>query len=353
VSAGRASLWVPFAAVLAAGLLVTGPALAWPMAFDDLHLMRRFTRAQLLAAFHGQWDPERLMTRGLRPLTMLFNHARTALFGDEVRAHRVFVLILQAAYWALLAPVARRLGMAAATVAVAGVLWACAVPSVFHSIWITDGNHVVQGLSFVLATLTLLQALETAHPAVSAGLQLASLGALLAGLLTREDTLAAVPALLVLGYVRAAAQNRRRLFWVHALAVVLLCGAVLAYRARVVARVKPPRLDLPGMLQHVLWTSNPLGTSWFDGLSALLVVGWWVALAVVGLAFLARVPGRRWTGVSIWLLCAFLACSPGLTPAPSSVWPWPGPWTACGTARAGRGWWRPLPSPGVRWAAPT
>jgi len=46
----------------------TWPAHRWPMVFDDLHLVRTFRGAELLAAWSGDWDPDGLETPGLRPL---------------------------------------------------------------------------------------------------------------------------------------------------------------------------------------------------------------------------------------------------------------------------------------------
>ena len=66
----------------------TWPARAWPMVFDDLHLVRTFSGSELAAAWTGHWDPDGLETPGFRPLSLAFNHVRAALFGERVIGHR-------------------------------------------------------------------------------------------------------------------------------------------------------------------------------------------------------------------------------------------------------------------------
>jgi hypothetical protein len=302
---------VPFLAVLGALLALGWPALGWPMAFDDLHLMRRFTVEQILASFHGQWDPERLMTRGLRPLSLVFNHVRTSAFGENVVGHRLAVMVLLAAYWALLVPVARRVGTPVLAVAVAGVLFVCSPYSVFHYVWITDGNHALQGLAFGGAALLLCRGLEArSWPALGA-----SLLVLAAGVLVREDTLAALPALLLVGVVAAKTASARWHLVGYGLGSVAVGLGLLAYRGRVVGKVMAPGADWPGLFEHVRKTLAPAGLMTFDVVSRVLVMVAIGVAVVTAVALVALVPRDRWRGLLVWLAGALLACAPGLTVA--------------------------------------
>ena len=299
----------PFAAVLAALLALGWPALGWPMAFDDLHLMRVFTPEQILGTFHGQWDPERLMTRGLRPLTLVFNHLRTVAFGENVVAHRLAVMVLLAAYWALLAPVARRVGTPALAVAVAGALFVCSPYSIFHYVWITDGNHALQGLAFAGAALLLCRGLERSSWAALGG----SLLAMAAGVLVREDTLAAAPALALVGLAAAPTATARRRLAVYALGVAAVGLGLLQYRGLVVGKAMTVGAAWPGLLDHARKALSPAGLMAFDPLSRALVM---VAIGVgfaTGVALAVLVPRERWSGTLVWLGSALLACTSGLT----------------------------------------
>src|SRR5204862_1860905 len=80
-----------FALFLLLAIAWTWPARRWPMVFDDLHLVRVFRGAELAAAWTGHWDPDGLETPGLRPLSLAFNHARAAVFGENVVGHRHFL----------------------------------------------------------------------------------------------------------------------------------------------------------------------------------------------------------------------------------------------------------------------
>ena len=292
-------------------LAVGWPALGWPMAFDDLHLLRRFTAEQMLAAFHGQWDPERLMTRGLRPLTLVFNHARTALFGENVVAHRLAAMVLLAAYWALLVPVARRVGTPLLAVALAGVLFVCSPYSVFHYVWITDGNHALQGIAFAGAAWLLCVGLERGSwPRL-----VLSLLALALGLLVREDTLAALPALLLVGVFVARARTARLRFAVYALGALATIAALILYRRRVIAKVMSPGTNWEGLADHARKALAPAGLMTFDPASSLLVPLAIATAVATGVALLVLVPGERRGGAILWLAAALLACAPGLTVA--------------------------------------
>ncbi|HET9315434.1 MAG TPA: hypothetical protein VFQ51_07570 [Vicinamibacteria bacterium] len=301
----------PFLTVLLALLALGGRALAWPMAFDDLHLLRRFTSDQMLAAFHGSWDPERLMTRGLRPLTLVFNHVRTVAFGEDVVAHRLAVMVLLAAYWALLVPVARRVGTPRRAVALAGVLFVCSPYSVFHYVWITDGNHALQGLAFAGSAWLLCVGLERGSW-LRLGL---SLVALALGALVREDTLATLPALLLLGAFVARARTARLRFAAHAIGALGTCAALLLYRWRVIAKVMTPGTNWEGLAEHARKAMAPAGLMTFDAPSSVLVPLAIAAAVATGVALLALVAGERRSGAVFWLAAALLACAPGLTVA--------------------------------------
>jgi hypothetical protein len=299
------------AVFLVMGLVRLAPSLTWPMVYDDLHLVRTYTPAELRGAWLGNWDPDGVETPGFRPLSVLFNHARAAVLGEDVAAHRVVVMVLYACYVWLLVPLARRLGTGPGTVLVAGTLLLASRHGTYHYVWITDGNHVLQGLAFAASALLLLSSLVPAR----AGRLLLSLACLGAGLLVREDTLAVVPVLLLLGCraVRGQDAGARRALGAYAAGVVALVAVFWTCRSVAVPDAQHPGADLRSLAVAVTHVMNPVGTEWWDPLSRALSLGGWVVL--LGLvAALAR--WRRevdWRGPGLWMSCAVLACTPALT----------------------------------------
>src|SRR5688572_33391475 len=99
-----------FAAFFAMGMVRVAPSLSWPMVHDDLHLVRPYTRAEIMGSWHGNWDPDGIETPGFRPGSLLFNHVRATVLGENVAAHRTLLIALYGAFVMLLVPVAARFG---------------------------------------------------------------------------------------------------------------------------------------------------------------------------------------------------------------------------------------------------
>ncbi len=304
-------LLVVFVAFFALGVLRATPSLQWPMVYDDLHLIRVFTPAEIAGAWHGNWDPDGIETPGYRPGTLLFNHARARLFGENVVAHRIFLILLYAAFVTLLVPVAAAFGAGARTVLLAGALMLCARYEVYGYVWLTDGTHMPQGLAFAGAALLMLRGLQRGER----GQLVLSVVCLAAGILVREDTLAIVPVILLLGVVDARRRGAPpgRAFHGYALAVAMVCVGLLAYRAIVVPEAASPGVDVRGLAVAIARVLNPIGVEAASGAGLVLgVVGWLVLAAFVE----ALVRWRRdvdWRAPALWLAAAIVSCSPALT----------------------------------------
>jgi hypothetical protein len=295
-----------FLLFLALGLLLAWPALHWPMVFDDLHLVRTFRPGELAAAWSGHWDPDGLETPGYRPLSLAFNHTRAALFGEDVAAHRVLLVALYALNLALLVPLGRRLGLTFSGALAAGLVMLTTRYSAYHVVWITDGNHLVQGLAFLSAALLLIDGLAEGSRTRLA----ASLAAIGAGVLVREDTLAALPALALLAFT--CAKGRRRAAAVYVAGLGTLAAALLLWRRAVVPKAQPLGLDFDGFARAVVHAFNPVGVDGFDVPTIVLANGWWAVLALTaaGLAVSRDRSGQRWA--IRWAVAAVAAATPGL-----------------------------------------
>jgi hypothetical protein len=282
----------------------TWPARRWPMVFDDLHLIRVFPSSDLAAAWTGPWDPDGLETPGFRPLSLAFNHARASVFHENVVGHRHLLVGLFAIDLALLLPLGRRVGLGPGAAVLAGLVMLFSRYSAYHLVWITDGNHLVQGLAFVTAALLLVDGLVGRSP----GRLAASLCAIAIGLLVREDTLAALPALALIGL----AKGPRRTAAAYIAGLGVLTATLLAWRRAFVPAAQPLGLDLRGFVRAIVHAFDPVGVSSFDVTSAILARGWWavLALTIVALVLSRDLEARRWT--VRWAAAAVAACTPAL-----------------------------------------
>jgi len=190
----RTAALVVGAVAILTGLLSSWPSLASYWNWDDLHLVRPYTAAELAGTLVGDWDPDDIETAGFRPLTTLFNHVRAVLLGESLVAHRLFLLGLYGATLALMADLLRRLGASTSAVVAGAAFVLVAKNSYYHYVWVADGVHVLQLFLGVLA-------LRSCREYVEAGRR-RSLAAVLAlftaALLVREDSLAFVPVMAAL-----------------------------------------------------------------------------------------------------------------------------------------------------------
>jgi hypothetical protein len=321
----------PLLVIAAAGLAVAWPVLSWPMTYDDVHLIRHYTPREIGGAFQGRWDPDDMENPGLRPLYLLFNHARAALFGENVVAHRLFLVGLFATFLALLVRPLARFGLSPAEGVVAGVLCLWSRFSVYHYAFLTDGAHVAQAVCFALALRAVLRGVDG-----GGGRPLAAAVAwVTVGVLVREDTMAVVPVLVLLAALAARAQGRvalRRVAIVGGV-LVLVCAALMAYRALAVPNLPRDRLSLDRLLRTLANALSLTGRESFDPWSRLLVSSTRVLPVLPLLAALAVRGAARWRPL-LWLGLTILACSTGLVVTRDNLYVFPVTFMALAVASA-------------------
>jgi hypothetical protein len=303
------------AAALQAGLLALAllalawPSLRWPMTYDDLHLIRPFSVGEIGRAFTGTYDPDNMEVGGYRPFTAVFNHARAVVFGESVLAHRLFLALLFAGFLSGLGLVARALGASPAEALVGGLLALLSRYSVYHYAFLTDGAHVVQGI-FFLAALAGLWTWTRAGAGAALG---GSLAAVAGGLMFREDTLGAVPALWLLAWARFRNEPRvlSRLA-VHAACTAAVVLALLMLRTHFVPSSPQPAIHVGAWLDYVVRAFSLGGAESFDPLSRWAVRAWRWAPVLLGVGLLLSDHAGRLRTLA-WSACAAAACSPALT----------------------------------------
>ena len=288
-------------------LVLTYPSLSYYWNWDDLHLVRRFTAAELLSTLVSTWTPDGFETLGFRPLTTLFNHVRWTVFGESVEAHRLFLIGLFALYLAGLGGVAARLGAGPGVGVLAALITVCAKNSYYHVVWISDGIHLFQALLVLAAAFAILSYTESARPRALA----VACACMACALLAREDSLVGFPVLVLMtayrSWTRGEPDWMRRAFTV---AVVFAAVLVVIWIWRLAAVPSAPqtKFTLASVL-HVghmaLWTIGLAGQR-----SAFAPV--FVAIAIGLVAASCRVLDPKTRHLAwLWLVFAAIGCLPG------------------------------------------
>jgi hypothetical protein len=84
---------------VASWAILFAPTYGYSFYWDDFHIIRPYSTAELLSTLHGPHDPDRVETPALRPAATLVFAIQGSLIGDHVRLQRV---ALTAAMTALL-----------------------------------------------------------------------------------------------------------------------------------------------------------------------------------------------------------------------------------------------------------
>ena len=317
-----------FLVVVLAGVLLALPSINVPFFWDDLHLIRVQTPAQLAAGWTGTFDSDHIETAGFRPLTNYFNHLRALAFGDSTTAHRLFLLILFGIFLALVGVLAHWFfdgGLA--QLVLGGLLALFHVYSVYHYFWISDGIHLLTGICMLAAILSFLETLRSGR---AAWLLLSALCTALA-LLTREDALGLYPLLLYLGvglvWLRRGKQGSlgklKPALAVFAALMLLELAAYWYWRSQLLPDAAPLRFDLLALAWAVGLTVQNAGGSqilnmpWPAYGLVLLVWNVWLATFLL-LALLALKRPARWAAL-FWAGAALIGMLPVLVVARANL----------------------------------
>ncbi|HEX2486183.1 MAG TPA: hypothetical protein VHQ66_12820 [Myxococcota bacterium] len=317
-----------FAACAALVLVALGPALSGPFVSDDLHYVpnnpyvTRFSADVLGEVLDPRGEPVAI-TENYTPVHLLLHAFAWRLFGDDVRGHHAFNLLLHALASALLAPLLLRSGVPRPGALGASLLFLLHPANVEAAAWI---NQVKSTASVSLAILALL-ALER-RPA------LGTLCFALA-LLAKPTSAFVLPAAAVFTWTRQRGPEARRTYaWLGLWALLFAAYAVIEMTAftRAVAGVAPVhpdplvrlRTSVGFVARYFAMATTSYGVSAFHEPSPALswLDPWWLAgLAIVGVlgartALMLRAR-REEAGYWVWAAAAFLPVA--------QVWPFPFP----------------------------
>lgn len=300
--------WICLGVFIAVGVAVTYCSLGYPWYRDDLHLLRTFSSHELAYVWVGDWDPDKVETAGFRPLTTWFNHFRSVAFGESVVAHRLFLIVLFAGYLTLLSRIAARLTGEWLSGFLAAIICLTAKYNFYHVVWISDGIHLAQWIPILAAALFLFRFLDSGRTEWS----LASLACAGLALLIREDSLAGLPIIIVLAagdaILKGEFSPRRNPLLRYTAWCLLMAVMFWGWRAMAVPSAIGTRgvsSALLGLELNAWWTISLAGhMGWRAGV--------FLTLFVAHLALLPFLEPQRRRMSLVWLICALIACTPGL-----------------------------------------
>jgi hypothetical protein len=307
VRRGIAIAAIQFLIFFAAGAIVGWPSLNYRWYQDDLHLIREFSRDELLLVWHHTWDLDGYESIGYRPLTVLFNHARASLFGEAMAAHRLFIIALLATYLVLIARIGRWFGLTLAATTLAGVLVICAKYTSYHFTWMSDGVHIAQGIAFAIALLAVLRWIR----AGTSVWLCTSVVLFVVSVLLREDSIAIAPALVVLAALAASRagilRERRYQLAGHAAALAVASLAALFARQMLLTPQTDPPLTPPLRL-----AAHFVEVVTLAGWQPLVLVPLFVAIFLLLVLGAARWKGADAQTAWAWLVCSALSATSGI-----------------------------------------
>jgi hypothetical protein len=141
-----------FVAGLLASVAVNWPTLRYGFVYDDYGFVRPYSVQEVLAAFHGPWDPNGANVPFFRPLTIAFHAIRFEWLQFDPQSYHALSIVLCGVVLGLLATTVYRIA-SSATVALLAVAFTAAHPHMPYAAtaWVTNQMHLLVLLTFVAA----------------------------------------------------------------------------------------------------------------------------------------------------------------------------------------------------------
>jgi hypothetical protein len=319
-------------------LLFHFPCLNYYWNSDDLHLIRQFSKTEIIQVFSSTWDVDNIETPGFRPFTLLFNHFRYILIGESPAFHRLFLLVLMTALLWMIGWIFIKYGFRRRIVAFALLILVSTKSLTGDIVWIADGIHIFQNCLIVVSIILMILFIDSQ----SLWDGFFSLGFAWVALCTREDSfvlLLLMPFLFIVYYsqvkgfsnLKEIFHTKRRKFLVYFVFLFSISGITLLYRSLVIPGV-PDVSSIMGMLNQVrcsVWivggiVARIMPVEWEsiqEGgyLLELLTLLWGILIGLLALLFLVMSRKKAKLQVSGCLACLVLSCTPGLSVTRSNL----------------------------------
>jgi len=126
---------------------------SYPFHWDDFHLIRQYSGAEMRSVFHGVVDPDKIETPGLRPVSILLYNLQGTLWGENILLHRVFMFFLLALFLFLVGVLLSELGLRFFQIAIVFALFVSSRVFASLVLWVSL-SHLI--LAYIFITLTAL-----------------------------------------------------------------------------------------------------------------------------------------------------------------------------------------------------
>lgn len=133
------------------GLLLglTYPALHYGLAWDDLHLIRPYSIAELLSTFTGNWDVDGVENPGYRPFMTIWHALLYFLFDEDFMYYRILSALLIAFTYVLIIDLGRHFVPRIKWILIGLVLAAFSHTQSLYVGWVTESFRALQLLCAV------------------------------------------------------------------------------------------------------------------------------------------------------------------------------------------------------------
>jgi hypothetical protein len=283
--------------------------------WEDLHLVRTFSLKEILSTFHNTWDLDKVETPGLRPVTVIFNHARCYLFGENLLLHKIFLILLFSLLLTLSCYIGRKyFNLRLTVLLIASSLIIFNKYSCLYILWQINGTRVLQYLLLVLSLLTALKHLDNAK--TSNLIYSVTLYGL--SILTREDTIAAIPILVVLPLIYVMTNKKENASYYRYASYILtifsttilllLLRRYFIPQATLLQTMFASKGGVRNIFQAMIWSACPFGKLLIRSIDVSLY--WLILFSALFLLslFLFNKKYRHVQLVLVFLFCC--ACTP-------------------------------------------
>jgi len=283
----------------------------YPFFWDDYHLIRHYSGAEIRSAFHAEPDPDKIETPGLRPCSILLYDFQGSVFGENIVAQHVFMVALMAIFMIAAGMLLLEVGLSFTQLAVVFALFVSS--RVFASVvlWISL-SHLILAYTWIVLTAHFFLRYIRRGRWVSFVFMLLTCAL---ATFTREETYTVPIVLPILWLMSSLDRSQRRRVAIAALSLL----AIVSFHYLLWHYLVPNALSPKFGFSAVKRVFTAFGASWMPrGLKAVTAVDIWFEalwiIFVVGIVamFLTLARARiRWQFLGACCLGTLL-CLPAL-----------------------------------------